>query len=147
MNRHAPRTALTATALGLLLLLSQPARSQNMNDSLYQRLGGQAGIDKIVHDFIPIVLADPRISRFFKETDTVKLAQLLGEQFCQLAGGPCQYSGRDMVSAHDGMGVRLAHFNALAEDLQMSMERNHVDSATSNGLIARLAPMQRAIVR
>jgi hemoglobin len=136
-----------AALLGLTLALSQPARAQAVDDQLYQRLGAQAGIDKIVHDFIPIVLADPRINSFFRETDMDKLAKLLAEQFCQLAGGPCSYSGRDMVGAHDGMGVRLAHFNALAEDLQQSMEDNHVDAATANKLIGRLAPLQRAIVR
>jgi hemoglobin len=126
-----------------VLALSGPARAAD----LFQELGGKPGIDKIVADFIPIVLADGRINQFFKTTDTQQLAVLLSEQFCQLAGGPCQYSGRDMVAAHDGMGVKLAHFNALAEDLQVSMENNHVPSTVANALIARLAPLQRAIVR
>ena len=32
-----------------------------------------------------VVLADPRINEFFKDTDTKQLAVLLSEQFCQIA--------------------------------------------------------------
>ena len=131
----------------VMLNLSLPAQAQTPNDSLYQHLGAKEGIGQIVDEFIPIVLADARINRFFKDTDTKHLALLLGEQFCLLSGGPCSYSGRDMVSAHEGMGVTLAHFNALAEDLQIAMENRHIASRVANELIAKLAPMQRAIVR
>jgi hemoglobin len=125
------------------LVLAAPVRAGD----LFQELGGKSGIDKVVADFIPIVLADARINAFFEKTDTKHLAILLSEQFCQAAGGPCTYSGRDMVDAHDGMGVKLAHFNALAEDLQIAMENNGVPNSAANQLIAKLAPLQRAIVR
>ncbi|UUZ53037.1 hypothetical protein LP419_29110 [Massilia sp. H-1] len=42
--------------------------------------------------------------------------------------GPCVYSGRDMVASHDEMGVKAAHFNALAEDLQIAMEKRQVQA-------------------
>lgn len=129
----------------LCSVLACPARAAD--DALFRQLGGKAGIDKIVGDMIVLVLADSRINGFFKTTDTRQLAILLSEQFCQAAGGPCAYSGRNMLDAHEGMGVKIAHFNALAEDLQIAMENNGVPSAASNQLIAKLAPLQRAIVR
>lgn len=122
-----------------------PAKAAD--DTLFRELGGQAGIDKIVADFLPIIQADPRINTFFQKTDMKQLGVLLGEQFCQLAGGPCTYSGRDMVASHEGMGVRSMHFMALAEDLQIAMEKNKVPASVANQLIAKLAPMKRAIVR
>ncbi len=130
-------------ALGLACCL--PARAAD--DALFRELGGQPGIDKIVADLLPIVLADARINAFFQKADMPKLGVLLAEQFCQLAGGPCVYSGRDMVSAHDQMGVKAAHFSALAEDLQIAMETSKISSAASNQLIAKLAPLKRAVVR
>ena len=51
-----------------------------------------------------------------------------------------------MSDAHEGMGISNAHFNALAEDLQIAMENNHISSSISNKLVAKLAPMQRPIV-
>lgn len=37
-------------------------------------------------------------------------------------------------------------FNALAEDLQVSMNKEHVSFPAQNQLLAKLAPMQHAIV-
>jgi hemoglobin len=136
---------ISTLAVGAALAGALPA--QAADDALFQQLGGKAGIDKIVADLLPIIKADPRINGFFQKTDMQKLGVLLGEQFCMLAGGPCTYTGRDMVASHDEMGVRSAHFAALAEDLQIAMENNKVASSASNQLVAKLAPMKRAIVR
>ena len=125
---------------------SAQAQSMGADDAEFQGLGGKAGIDKIVDDFIPIILGDKRISRFFEVMDKKEFAAALSDQFCELTGGPCKYKGKDMSDTHDGMGISNAHFNALAEDLQIAMENNHISSAISNKLVAKLAPMQRAIV-
>jgi hemoglobin len=127
---------------------SVTAQAQNMStdDSVFQGLGAKAGIDKIVEDFIPIILADQRINRFFEKTDKKRLAAQLSDQFCELTGGPCKYKGKDMYEVHEGMDISNAHFNALAEDLQIAMEKNNISSSISNKLVAKLAPMQRPIV-
>ncbi|MBI3230587.1 MAG: group 1 truncated hemoglobin [Burkholderiales bacterium] len=127
--------------------LATQAQSQAAGDSLYQSLGQKEGIDKIVADFIPLIQADSRIARFFEKLDKPHFAGLLSAQLCQVAGGPCKYEGKDMYIAHDEMGVSLAHFNALAEDLQIAMEKNNISSSASNQLVAKLAPLQRAIVK
>lgn len=122
------------------------AQTTPAGDALYQELGGKAGIGKIVDDFLPIVLADARISESFKDADVERLAAMLAEQFCELSGGPCKYSGKDMKSAHEDMNITNAQFNALAEDLQLAMGKNNISSRAQNKLIARLAPMQRTVV-
>ena len=130
-------------AIASLLALSTPSFA---DDSLYQGLGGKEGINKIVSTLIPLVLADDRIKASFDGVDLKNLAMRLEQQFCELAGGPCKYGGKDMVTIHDGLNITNAQFNALAEDLQIAMERNKVPSSVSNRLVAKLAPMQREIV-
>lgn len=115
-------------------------------DQLFQDFGGKAGIGKVVDDFLTIWQADPRISKRLTDADVERLGLMLKEQFTQLTGGPATYSGKDMKAAHDGMGIRNAEFNALAEDLQLSMGKNGVSSRSQNRLLAKLAPMQHAIV-
>jgi hemoglobin len=136
--------------LGLLAaaLLALPVQAQQatVDDSLYQGLGAKPGIKKIVDTLVPIVLADPRIKDSFQDVDMKNVAMRLEEQFCALAGGPCVYKGKDMVTIHDGLNITNAQFNALAEDLQIAMERNTVPARMANKLVAKLAPMQRAIV-
>jgi truncated hemoglobin YjbI len=145
---------------GLLLASSLVmAQTPYTEDSTYRGLGGKEGIKKIVDTFIPMVLADPRIKESFADFDMEQLNVRLQEQFCEFAGGPCKYTGkyrdktmdgvgtvRDMATVHQDLKITNAMFNALAEDLQIAMEQNNVPSGVSNKLIAKLAPMQRAIV-
>lgn len=128
------------------LLLSVAATAAHANDALFEQLGGKRGIEKFTADFVQIVAADPRIASFFKETDLQRLELLLTEQFCSLAGGPCKYQGRSMKEAHVDMKVNTAHFNALAEGLQIAMEKNGVPQRAAAQLVALLAPMHRDVV-
>ena len=135
------------------------AQTPYTDDSTYQGLGGKEGIRKIVDTFVPMLLADPRIKENFADFDMEQLNLRLQEQFCEFAGGPCKYSGkyrdktmdgvgtvRDMTTVHQDLKITNAMFNALTEDLQIAMEQHNVPSSVSNKLIAKLAPMQRAIV-
>lgn len=143
--RYISRFATSIFVIGLMI--AQPAaHAQQTSDALFQNLGGKEGISKIVNDFVPIIVSDPRIMKFFETADTERLSFMLAEQFCQLSGGPCKYSGRDMRTTHKAMEINVASFNALAEDLQIAMEKNHISSAVSNQLVAKLAPMQSSIV-
>jgi hemoglobin len=116
------------------------------SDEVFQEFGGKAGISKVIDDFLGIWAADPRISARLKDADVERLGFLLKEQITQLTGGPAVYSGRDMKSAHQGMGLRNVDFNALAEDLQNAMEKNGVPTRAQNKLLSKLAPMERDIV-
>lgn len=152
----------STTLAGLALLLSATlatAQPSAVDDSVYRGLGGQDGIRKIVATFIPLVLADPAIGATFDDFDMEQLARRLGEQFCEVSGGPCTYTGkyrdktmdgagtvRDMTTVHQDLKITNAQFNALAEDLQTALERNDVPNGVANKLLARLAPMQRMIV-
>jgi hemoglobin len=114
--------------------------------SLYERLGGQPAITAVVDDFVANVAADQRINRYFAHASIPRLKQLLVEQICEGTGGPCKYSGRDMKDTHAGMGVTEADFNALVEDLVMSLDRFKVPAQEKQELLAILGPMKADIV-
>jgi len=152
------RTTIAAMALLLTTSLTL-AQTPYTEDSTYRGLGGKEGIANIVNAFIPMVLADDRIKDSFKDFDMVQLGQRLQVQLCEFSGGPCTYTGkykdktmdgkgtvRDMATVHQDMKITNAQFNALTEDLQLAMEKYHVPNGVQNKLIAKLAPMQRAIV-
>src|SRR5688500_13156139 len=85
----------------LLLSVTTTAAS----DADYQAFGGKPGLTKIVDNFVDIVLADKRIQDHFDDSDIPRLKELLVEQFCNLTGGPCKYTGRDMKSVHKNMDI------------------------------------------
>ena len=70
--------------------------------SLYSRLGGQPAIEAVVGQFLDNVAADDRINARFANADLPRLNRLLVEQVCAATGGPCTYTGRDMLTTHGG---------------------------------------------
>ena len=133
-------------ALGTSNVYADVADAASASDATYIALGGKDGLKKIVDDFLPIILADVRIKDAFKDVDMPHLGERLVEQFCELSGGPCKYGGKNMQDIHADLGITVAQFNALTEDLQVAMERNDISSRAQNKLVAKLAPMQRKIV-
>lgn len=138
--------SLSAIAAATLLALASLAPAHAADDATYRGLGGEKGIKNIVATLIPLIQADPRIMESFADSDMKQVGMHLEEQFCVVSGGPCVYKGKEMSDVHDGLNVTNAQFNALTEDLQVAMERNGVPSNVQNKLVAKLAPMQRAIV-
>jgi hemoglobin len=115
-------------------------------DEVYKAFHEQAGIQRVMDDFIVRVTTDPRIMARFQGANLPRLKILLVQQVCYLTGGPCVYGGRDMKDAHAGMNLEAKDFNALAEDLQLSMDKEQVPFRAQNQLLAKLAPMERPIV-
>lgn len=117
-----------------------------METSLYHRLGGETAIRAVVDQFVANVAADERINKFFAATDLGELKKHLVNQIGQASGGPQKYTGRDMKTAHAGMGVGEADFNALVEDLVKALDQFRVPEKEKGELLALLDPMKGDIV-
>lgn len=114
--------------------------------SLYDRLGGEAAIKAVVDEFVANVAADARINNYFANANLDRLKEHLVNQIGQASGGPQQYTGRDMKTAHDGMGIDEPAFNALVEDLVKALDKFSVPEREKSELLAVLGPMKGDIV-
>jgi hemoglobin len=130
--------------MGCGVALCAPAA--RADDTLFADMGGQDAIVKIANDTTDNFLADDRIKATFDNSNMTRFRKMLAEQFCQVAGGPCLYTGHSMRDAHKGLHLTNADFNAVVEDLQKAMDKDGVSFATQNRFLARLAPMQRDVV-
>jgi hemoglobin len=139
------RTALLPL-LFTLCLGSATAQPAGADDALYQALGGQPGLVKLMDDFMPRLLADPRLQPFFKDTHQAHLKAQLVDQLCEVSGGPCKLRGPSMRQVHEGFEIDRKAFNALVEVLQQAMDAQGIPFSAQNRLLARLAPMHRDIV-
>ncbi|HEV2668888.1 MAG TPA: group 1 truncated hemoglobin [Blastocatellia bacterium] len=136
------RVVTAALCLSAFLLGAASAQAQ----SLYDRLGGKDAIKAVVDEFVSIAAADTRINKKFAKSDIGRLKFELVEQICQVTGGPCKYTGRDMKTAHKHMGVTEGEFNALVEDLVKALDKFNVKEKEKNELLGLLAPMKSDIV-
>lgn len=114
--------------------------------SLYDRLGGKPAITAVVEDFVARVAADSRINGKFATANIPRLKSMLVDQICQASGGPCVYTGRDMKSAHAGMGISGDEFDALVGDLVAALNRFKVGEREKNELLGALGPMKGDII-
>jgi len=123
-----------------------PACADEPDLSAFNAFGGKAGIEKVADLGVEKLLQDSRIKLRFAGANIPHLKMQLAEQFCALLNGPCQYTGKDMSSAHAGMGLHDADFNALAEDFQIAMTELDIPFRYQNVLVAKLAPMEKQVV-
>ncbi|WP_229819546.1 group I truncated hemoglobin [Kushneria pakistanensis] len=136
-----------ATITMLLVGLSGFAGQQATSSTLYQRLGGEAGIHDIVTHFLINVADDPRIVGYFAHTNIDHLADSLEQYLCELSDGPCTYEGPSMARAHQHMGLTDASFNALVDNLQRALMDQKIDVGARNALLGRLAPQYSDVMR
>jgi len=94
--------------------------------TLYRRLGGYDVIAGVIDEFLSLFRSDPKFARFGggRSLDSQKRArQLLVDQICSLAGGPCVYTGRDMKTSHAGLGITEAEWQANIQYASAALEK------------------------
>ena len=95
-------------------------------ETLYRRLGGYDVIAAVIDEFLSRFRSDPRLVRFGggRSLDSrQRTRQLIVEQICSLAGGPCVYIGRDMKTAHAGLGITEAEWQANMQYASAALEK------------------------
>jgi hemoglobin len=102
-------------------------QSESASHSLYSRLGGYDVIAAISDDFLVSGWADKQLGRFFvghSEGSFKELRQHVVNLLCELTGGSCVYTGRDMKSAHKGLRITESDWK-IADDLFVAALKKH----------------------
>jgi hemoglobin len=106
--------------------------SESSSKTLFEQLGGEAAVDAAVDIFYRRVLSDHRINRFFDNTDMEQQAAKQKAFLTMAFGGPNNYSGTDMRTAHAKfvkMGLNDSHFDAVVEHLAATLQELNVPDA------------------
>jgi hemoglobin len=125
------------------------APAQPATAPLYKRLGGYDAIAAVVDDFVPRLVGDPQLARFFvgHGTDSkVRIRQLALDLVCMATGGPCLYIGRDMKTAHKGLGITEADWATMANHFVASLDKFKVGQKEKDELLAIVTGLKKDIV-
>lgn len=144
----------TAFLLGMALMCSglltaKGASAQVRTDSLYKRLGGYDAIAAVADDFIGRLASDPKLARFFQGSSADSRRhrrQLLVEQLCAAAGGPCYYLGRNMKASHQGLGITEAVWDLTVAHLLESLDKFQVPPKERQELLGIISGTKADIV-
>ena len=107
-------------------------------NTLFERIGGEAAIAELIHDFYDRVLADPELKPFFKHTSIDKLRRMQREFFSAALDGPINYTGRPLSHVHHGRGITKHHFALYVNHLLDTLRDCGINEQDVNEIIGRI---------
>ncbi|MCP5540798.1 MAG: group 1 truncated hemoglobin [Akkermansiaceae bacterium] len=108
------------------------------NESIYDRIGGEAGIARLVDDFYARVREDPELGSYFLHVPMDKLLKMQREFFGAATGGPIVYQGRPLGHAHHPLGISRHEFKRFTDHLIDSLETFDITAQDVLDIIARV---------
>jgi hemoglobin len=108
-------------------------------ETLYERLGGELGTEKLVVRFYARVLADSRLAQFFQSTSMEKLIRMQHDFFAAALGGPQTDSVMDLTRVHAGRGITPQHFNWFIQHLLTTLEEINVSPSDVQEVVNRIS--------
>lgn len=144
---------LLSISLAIAVLISCVGRARTASaqsgDSLYKRLGGYDALALVTDDFITRLATDKTVGRFFvgaSDNTKMKIRQLVVDQLCAATGGPCVYIGRDMKTAHKGLGITEEDWNISVKHLVATLNKFKVPEKEQKEVAAALTGLKGDIV-
>ncbi len=117
--------------LAVMSLAGSAVLAQPKPASLYERVGRYDTIAVIADEYLKGLRADPKFARFAgRGADSLKRGrQLLKDQLCAMAGGPCSYVGRDMKTVHGGLGINAQEWHANMDYMAAALDKASIKGA------------------
>ena len=123
-----------------------------MSQTLYEQLGKEEGITKIVDEVVDAHTKNPTISaRFIPYLDEPeRLAEIkkhLVYFFCAGSGGPQTYTGREMPEVHRGMNISGTEYLAVIDDIMMVLDKLKMEEGVKSNVLTILYSLKDGIIR
>ena len=119
---------------------------------LWDRLGGEPAVKTVIHEFVGLAAGDKAVNflrdgKFKLDAKGVEqLEKYLVEMVSSATGGQLKYTGRDMKTAHAGMKITDAEFDALAGHLIATLKKYKVPEGEQKELLDIVAGTRKDIV-
>lgn len=116
------------------------------SQSIYESLGAEVGIRRVVDEFYERLTADPELAPYFAGSDMPTLRRHQVAMLSSATGGPKQYTGSDMATAHAGLNISVEHFDRVVAHLVDTLADLDVDQDDIEQVGAVLTPLRPVIV-
>ena len=111
--------------------------------TLYERLGGAEGI---YTDIVELHSVNPLIRTRVEGKDKAELRKLVAQFFSMGSGGPAEYEGRDMRTAHKGMNLDERELVASIDDVLQALDPHGIDAGTRGEVLAILYSLKDEVL-
>jgi len=117
--------------------------------SLYQRLGGYDAIAAASDDLLARLQADPQLRDYWKGAsydNRRRARQLIVDFMTEAAGGPAFYTGRDMKTAHAGMGISAQDWTIFLHYAEATLDHFQVPEREKGEVLAFFSSLKGDVV-
>ncbi|MFL6076968.1 MAG: group 1 truncated hemoglobin [Mycobacteriales bacterium] len=76
----------------------------------YEAIGGQEAVEQLVDRLYELVYADHQLRPYFAGVDPVRLKRHKARLLTYLLGGPANYGGQALRTAHQRLGIPHEHY-------------------------------------
>ena len=96
--------------------------------ALYDRIGGYNAIAMVVDRFSDAIIVNPKLNvnpalRHWNETSSLPGLKFMRTLWvCAAAGGPIQYTGKDMHSAHAHLHITSEEFDEVGAEIARALD-------------------------
>ena len=118
-------------------------------ESLYARLGGYDGITAFANELLPRLQGDSQLGRFWQNRGDDGIArekQLLIDYLCASAGGPMNYTGRDMKITPKGMKISDSDWSIFLQHAAATMDVLQVPGPEQQDVVAFVTSLKDDMV-
>jgi hemoglobin len=131
----------------------KPIEKVDAKPTLWQRLGGEEAVKKVVDDFVAMAAEDEKVNvtrggKLKLDDDKVAALKKSLVAFVSAASkGPIPYTGKNMKEAHKGMDITNAEFDAAVDVLLKALDKNGVKEEEAKELRAAVEGTRKDIVQ
>ncbi|MCU1415181.1 MAG: group 1 hemoglobin [Microbacteriaceae bacterium] len=115
--------------------------------TLYEQLGGEAGIATVVEDFYARLVADDLLAPWFEGADDDRIRFHLRAYLAVALGGPEGYTGRSMRQAHAGLKITGTAFATALDRLADSLRAAGAEEASVTRVVAIVGSLKPVVVQ
>ena len=134
--------AMLAAAVPFATAHAEPSAAAD-EPVLYERLGGYDAIAAVVDELIARMEGK---FEGYSEHSRMRTRQLIVDFMCSATGGPCFYAGRDIHTAHAGLGITPSEWEAFVGVFGEVMADFEVPAQEQEELATMLLPLEGDIV-
>jgi len=120
--------------------------------SLYERIGGVNAITMVVDRFSDEVVKNPKLNVNPALKEWNQSGKLPGQKFmrtlwlCQAAGGPFQYTGKDLHEAHKELHITSEESDEFGAEIARSLAHSRVPEREKQEVLAAIVARKTEVV-
>jgi hemoglobin len=120
--------------------------------SLYERIGGVNAIAMVVDRFSDEIVKNPKLNVNPALMEWKKSGQLPGLKFmrtlwlCHEAGGPFQYTGKELGEAHQDLHITSDEFDEVGAEIARALDHLNVPEREKEEVLAAVVARKAEVV-